>query len=366
MVMRAEAQSAAAPELGIRLNGRPSVEGDSMKLKFWGTRGSLPTPGPETAKFGGNTTCLQVVRDEGPIIVLDSGTGIRELAQSLMGNPGPPFDIKLLITHTHWDHIHGFPFFVPIYIPGGNIDVYGVGPIHQGISFEKVMRDQMTYSYFPVENTMIDGVVHYHDFHEMFANRPSGVEGDFELTPGVNLKLKLMNHPVYTIGYRLEADGQSVIFTGDHEPYIDQFATNGPPPASDEDQDDFGFMEDAEETSEFVDLMNERFIQWCTGADLLVIDTTYTKDEYFSYDKPHMSKKNWGHGYFEYSYEVALKAGVKKLAFTHHDPTRKDEDLIALEKKWREIAAKDGNKVEVFCAREGMEVDLGAPISLPV
>src|SRR5690606_35882384 len=125
-----------------------------MKLKFWGTRGSLPTPGPNTCVFGGNTTCLQVMLDDGPVVIIDSGTGVRELGNSLMRNPGPPFDIKILVTHTHWDHIHGLPFFVPIYIPGGNIDVYGVGPIHQGISFEKVMRDQMTYSYFPVENTM--------------------------------------------------------------------------------------------------------------------------------------------------------------------------------------------------------------------
>ncbi len=335
-----------------------------MKLKFWGVRGSLPTPGPDTACYGGNTTCLQIIRDEGPVIVIDSGTGIRELGQELMKNPGPPFDIKLLVTHTHWDHIHGFPFFTPIFIPGGNIDVYGVGPIHQGVSFEKVMRDQMTYSYFPVENTMIDGVVRYHDFHEIFAQRPSGVEGEFELAEGVTLKLKLMNHPVYTIGYRVEADGQSIIFTGDHEPYINQFSDDSKNPEGDESSEDFDFLDSDGDTNEFVDLMNDRFIEWCRGADLLVIDTTYTKDEYFSPDNPALAKKNWGHGYFAWSYDVAKKAGVKKLAFTHHDPTRNDQALLEIEKKWVAKAKEEGVDFQAFCSREGLEVDLDKPLDL--
>jgi phosphoribosyl 1,2-cyclic phosphodiesterase len=319
-----------------------------MKLKFWGVRGSLPTPGPDTARYGGNTTCLQVILDDGPVVVIDSGTGIRELGNALMGNPGPPFDIKLLITHTHWDHIHGFPFFTPIYIPGGKIDVYGVGPIHQGISFEKVMRDQMTYSYFPVENTMVDGVVRYHDFHDMFSDRPTGVEGDFELAPGVNLKLKLMNHPVYTIGYRIEANGQSLVFTGDHEPYIDQFAL-ARKAAGEENWDD------DTETQEFVDLMNDRVVEFVRGVDLLVIDTQYTKEEYFH---PKMPKIGWGHGYFQSSIEIAKKAGVKRLCFTHHEPTRKDDALEAIEKEWVAYCADYIPEIEVFCSREQMVVDL--------
>lgn len=318
-----------------------------MKVKFWGVRGSLPTPGPFTSRYGGNTTCLQIILDSGPVIIIDSGTGIRELGNSLMGNPGPPFNIKLLVTHTHWDHIHGFPFFTPIYIPGGKIDVYGVGPIHQGISFEKVMRDQMTYSYFPVENTMVDGVVRYHDFHEMFSNRPSGVEGDFELAPGVNLKLKLMNHPVYTVGYRVEAEGQSVIFTGDHEPYIDQFALAAK--AAGEDYDDGG------ETQEFVDLMNEKVVEFARGVDLLVIDTQYTKAEYFH---PKMPKIGWGHGYFESSIDIARRAGVKRLCFTHHEPTRKDDAMEALEREWVTKCLSELAGVEVFASREGLVVDL--------
>ena len=331
-----------------------------MKLKFWGVRGSIPTPGPNTVKFGGNTTCLQVLRDKGPVIIIDSGTGVRDLGNALMRSPGPPFDIKLLVTHTHHDHIHGFPFFTPIYIPGGKVNVFGVGPIHQGVSFEKVMRDQMTYSYFPVENTMVDGVVAYHDFHEIFANRPSGVEGEYELCEGVTLKLKLMNHPVYTVGYRVEADGHSLIFTGDHEPYFDTFAEAKP-----KDKDgDFDFLDDESDTSDFVDLMNDRFVDFCKGVDLLVIDTTYTKDEYFGLNGK-MSKKTWGHSYFDYALDVAIKAGVKKLAFTHHDPIRKDEELVELERHWRAEAARLAPGMEVFCAREGMVVDLDQPVTIP-
>lgn len=323
-----------------------------MKLKFWGTRGSLPTPGPDTCVFGGNTTCLQIIPDNGPVIIIDCGTGMRELGNALMRDPGPPFDIKVLVTHTHWDHIHGFPFFVPIYIPGGNIDVYGVGPIHQGISFEKVMRDQMTYSYFPVENTMIDGVVHYYDFHEMFSSRPEGVEGEFELCEGVTCKLKLMNHPVYTIGYRIEADGQSLMFTGDHEPYVDMFGGD-----DDDDDDDDDWTDEG--NSEFIDLMNQRVVDFVKDVDLLVADTTYTKEEYFH---PKMSKKGWGHGWFESSFEMARDAGVKRLAFTHHDPMRTDSQLIDIEKKWKQRAAEETPEMEIFCAREGQVIDLSLPV----
>lgn len=309
-----------------------------MKIRFWGVRGSLPTPGPKTARYGGNTTCLQVIRDEGPLIVIDSGTGIRELGDHLMKESGPPFDLKLLVTHTHWDHIHGFPFFAPIYTPGSKIDVYGIGPVYEGKSFEEVMRDQMTYSYFPVEDTMLDSQVKYHNFNQMFEG---SIEQTFELCKGVNVRLKLTNHPVYCVAYRVEADGAVFIFTGDHEPWSRQ---EGAGPG---------------DTQQLYRVMNERFIEFCEGADLLVIDTTYTVDEYLSTDNPAACKRGWGHSWFEYNIDLAKRTKVKRMAFTHHDPTRTDDDLDRLmEQKYLPKGASVAPDCEFFAAREGMIVDL--------
>ncbi len=305
-----------------------------MKIKFWGVRGSLPTPGPETARYGGNTTCIQVVRDTGPIIIIDSGTGIRGLGDKLMATQKPPFDIKLLITHTHWDHIHGFPFFTPIYIPGSKVAVHGIGPLREGKSFEQVMRDQMTYSYFPVENTMLDNVVSYHDYNKMF---PEGVERKFELAPGVNVQLKLTNHPVYCTAYRIEADGKTFIFTGDHEPWDESSG-------------------DAGDTRELYHIMNHRMVEFCRGADLVAFDTTYTKAEY---ENPKASRKGWGHSWFEFNIALAKQAGVKRMAFTHHDPTRTDDALDRLmDQTYLPMAKSQAPGIEFFAAREGMEVQL--------
>lgn len=307
-----------------------------MKIKFWGVRGSLPTPGPETARYGGNTTCIQVIRDSGPIIIIDCGTGIRALADDLMASRKPPFDIRLLVTHTHWDHIHGFPFFTPIYTPGSKVQVYGIGPLREGKGFEQVMRDQMTYSYFPVENTMLDNVVQYNDYNRMF---PDGVEKQFELCPGVNVRIKLTNHPVYCTAYRIEADGKSFVFTGDHEPWPDA-AQGG-------------------DTAAHYRVMNSRMVDFLRGADLVAADTTYTLNEYESNAAPEQSKRGWGHSYFEYNIAMARDAGVKRMAFTHHDPSRTDDALDRLmEKEYLPQGRKQAPGTEFLAAREGMEIAL--------
>lgn len=310
-----------------------------MKIRFWGVRGSLPTPGPETARYGGNTTCIQVIRDSGPLIIIDAGTGIRVLGDQLMKTARPPFDIKLLVTHTHWDHIHGFPFFTPIYTPGSKVEVMGIGPLREGKSFEQVMRDQMTYSYFPVENTMLDNVVSYLDFNHKFKD---GVERSFELCEGVKVTLKLTNHPVYCIAYRIEADGKCFVFSGDHEPWARTTTDDRPG-----------------DTRELFRIMNHRMVEFCRGADLIAFDTTYTQAEYESVDKPHLSKRGWGHSYFEFNIGLAKQAGVKRLAFTHHDPTRTDDALDRLmSETYLPLAKKEAPDTEFFAAREGMEIEL--------
>ncbi|MCA8919912.1 MAG: MBL fold metallo-hydrolase [Planctomycetes bacterium] len=311
-----------------------------MKIRFWGVRGSLPTPGPDTARYGGNTTCIQIIRDSGPVIVIDAGTGIRALGDQLMKTSKPPFDIKLLVTHTHWDHIHGFPFFVPIYTPGSKVEVMGIGPIREGKTFEQVMRDQMTYSYFPVENTMLDNVVSYQDYNQKF---PNGVEKSFELCEGVKVTIKLTNHPVYCTAYRIEADGHSFIFTGDHEPWQAPEQKPGSPG----------------DTRELYRIMNHRMTEFCRDVDLIAIDTTYTLGEYESKENPALSKKGWGHSYFEFNIGLAKQANVKRMAFTHHDPTRTDDALDRLmDETYLPLGKKEAPNTEFFAAREGMEIEL--------
>lgn len=310
-----------------------------MKIRFWGVRGSLPTPGPDTARYGGNTTCIQVIRDKGPLIIIDAGTGLRGLGDHLMATSKPPFDIKLLITHTHWDHIHGFPFFVPIYTPGSKVEVMGIGPLREGKGFEQVMRDQMTYSYFPVENTMLDNVVSYRDYNQMF---PEGAEKSFELAEGVKVSLKLTNHPVYCIAYKIEADGKSFIFTGDHEPW-----------QKTQDEDRPG------DTRELYRIMNHRMQEFCRGVDLIAIDTTYTQAEYDGTANPALSKRGWGHSYFEFNIALAKAAGIKRMAFTHHDPTRTDDALDRLmNDKYLAMGAAEAPNTEFFAASEGLEIEL--------
>ena len=196
-----------------------------MRLKLWCVRGSVPTPGPLTVKYGGNTTCMQLIGDDqipidGEIFIIDAGTGIRECGMSLMGLP-KPLKINLLITHTHMDHINGFPFFVPAFIPGTVIDIYG--PVHYEKKLQEVFAGQMDYSYFPISTAQLAADITFHDLKEC------------ELEVGsLQVKTKYMNHPVLTLGYRVTDGKKTFIYTGDHEPYHDFINEDD----EDEDQDD--------------------------------------------------------------------------------------------------------------------------------
>ena len=176
-----------------------------MRLTFWGTRGSIPTPGPGTVIFGGNTVCIEVDCSDDSLIILDSGTGIRLLGYDIMRRQVRK--IKLFITHTHWDHIQGLPYFAPFYHPDCEIDVYG--PLYYGKTFEDVLSVQMDHFFFPVQQKELRAAIRYHDLKE----------GDCIQFPGLSIQTKFMNHPVITLGYKLIFDQGTVTFTGDHEPY---------------------------------------------------------------------------------------------------------------------------------------------------
>ncbi|MFA9216691.1 MAG: MBL fold metallo-hydrolase, partial [Sphingomonadaceae bacterium] len=180
-----------------------------MKFTFWGVRGSIPSPGPRTARYGGNTTCIEVRSDDNTLIVIDGGTGIFSLAQSLLLNQPGPVQANIFITHSHWDHIHGLPFFTPLFIAGSRVRLHGALDEVTGNGIEHVMGVQLQNSYFPVSETQMDATIEYQTL----------ALGETIRVSDAQVSNVLMNHPVTDLGYRIDCNGKSLFFTGDHEPH---------------------------------------------------------------------------------------------------------------------------------------------------
>ncbi|MEN8189445.1 MAG: MBL fold metallo-hydrolase [Thermodesulfobacteriota bacterium] len=305
-----------------------------MKIRFWGVRGSIPCPGPLTQKYGGNTACLEM-RLEGldRIVVIDAGSGIRELGNHIMANDLPlgPLNIELFFSHTHWDHIMGFPFFTPIYIPGTKIKIYG--PVtYEDEPLKDVIGGQMMYRYFPVNVGELSSDIEYHRLKE---------NPEIDLGEGLKLTTKLLNHPISALGYRFEYNGKVFCTCYDIEPFRNLFIDDPDHPEYDE-----AMALEGEEVAREMNAAVEQFFQ---GADLLVHDTQYTEEEF-------QTRVNWGHSTFEWAIEAANRAGVKKLALFHHDPDRTDEQIDEMARIYCE-PGRYGD-TEVFFAREGVEIKL--------
>lgn len=285
-----------------------------MRVQFWGVRGSIPAPGQTTSRFGGNTPCVEV-NAEGERIIIDAGTGIRELGEALIKRAdSQPIMGTLLIGHTHWDHIQGFPFFTPLYNPKNRFKVYGAHGTTK--SFQDVMAGQMGSAYFPVQlRDMLSKPV----FDELRAPIMVGP---------VKISYHYLNHPGITIGFRLEHAGKSVAYISDHEPYQSLNAKG-----------EFSVKED---------IAVAKFVE---GCDLLVCESQYTSDEY-------RVKKGWGHSTFNDVLGLAQLAQVKRLSLFHHDPTHDDAAMQAFEKECQKIASNHHSKIEVFAAREGQVIEL--------
>jgi len=264
-----------------------------MKVKFWGVRGSIASPGPKTVRYGGNTTCIEIRTDNNELIILDAGTGIFPLSQTLLTEL--PVTANVLITHSHWDHIQGLPFFIPNFIPGNTLRLYGGFDPVSGKGIEQVMSVQLQYSYFPVREAEMKARIEY-----------------VTLVPGESVKIGsatvtpcMLNHPVIDFGYRVECNGRSVFFTGDHEPPYNIYEPG-----------EEGF----DEYQEFVDDKNAAIHEAIRGVDVLIADSSYTDTEY-------PAKKGWGHGTFSSSIAIAHQVKAKVLYCTHHEPTRSDDAL---------------------------------------
>ncbi|HET7876520.1 MAG TPA: response regulator [Methylomirabilota bacterium] len=296
-----------------------------MRIRFWGTRGSLAKPGPSTVRYGGNTSCVEVRAPDGTLIVLDCGTGAHDLGQALLASGERPISGHLFITHTHWDHIQGFPFFAPLFDPGNEWHVYA--PQGLGQRLEDTLAGQMAYTYFPVNLVQLGATIHYHEL----------AEGSFDIG-SVRVTTRFLNHPGLAMGYRLEAAGVSMVYATDHEPHSRHL----------------GEAMGANDTIAPVHREDQRHVEFLAGADLVIHDAQYTLEEY-------PKKVTWGHTPAERAVDFACAAGVRRLALFHYDPLRTDEALDRLLEVCRQRAKTGGGGLEVIAAAEGEIIELTAP-----
>jgi CheY-like chemotaxis protein/phosphoribosyl 1,2-cyclic phosphodiesterase len=289
-------------------------------LRFWGTRGSIASPGPSTIRFGGNTACVEVVTNSGTRFIFDCGTGARALGLHLMATAPKPIAATLLLSHTHWDHIQGFPFFAPLFVPGNRFSV--CGPQGANSSLPDVLSGQMEFTYFPVELAQLGAQITYRDL----------TEGTHDIS-GFRISTQLLNHPATALGYRIEADGASLLYLCDHEPYWEPL-----------------WHSDAE-AGKLESILHDgdrRHAAFMRNADVVIHDAQYTREEY-------PARKNWGHSTYSYVTQIAAAAGVKRLFLTHHDPTHDDAFLGDVERRAQDLACAIGSPLTVSCAREGYE-----------
>ena len=289
-----------------------------VRVTFWGTRGSIAAAGPDTVRYGGNTPCISL-HYQGRDLILDAGTGIRKLGIILQGEArGEPLDVDLLVTHTHWDHIQGFPFFVPAYVPGNTVRVYG--PRSPSKPLDRVLHGQMDPEYFPVALGDMAGSVQVSDLREA------------PLTLGpYTIDFTFMNHPGITLGYRIQVAGLTITYATDTEPFGRLLEGNGP-------------VDDT--TAQLGARCDRGLVEIARNADLYIGDAQYTPEEY-------AEKVGWGHSSCTDAVAVAIEAGAKRLVLFSHDPMQNDDAVDAKLVRCRELAAERGSSLEIVAAVEG-------------
>jgi phosphoribosyl 1,2-cyclic phosphodiesterase len=297
-----------------------------MKLKFWGVRGSIPTPGKNTVKFGGNTPSLELRLDNQELIIFDAGTGIRNLGDYLIAK-GDSLKAYILITHPHWDHIQGFPFFKPAFISGNELTIFGTD--REEIDLQHIIADQMKRIYFPVQLNELKAKIQFRSI------------GEEEFTIfGAKVRTIYVNHPGFTVGYRIDYKGKSLVYISDNEPFDRESAsrvTNFEPIVQEK------FLQQHGDP-------NQRIIDFAKDADIFIHDATYTPEEY-------VDKVGWGHSHYLFTLQVAANANVKQCVLFHHEPNRSDEQIEnILEKCINEIKIND-LKFECTAAYEGLELN---------
>ena len=300
-----------------------------MRIQFWGTRGSIPTPGPTTVRYGGNTSCVELVAADGTRLIFDCGTGAHALGANIMARDKKPSRGHILIGHTHWDHIQGLPFFAPLFSADNEWDIYA--PQGLGAQLRETLAGQMQYTYFPVDLKDLGATIRYHDL----------IEGTFHIG-NIKVVTQYLNHPALTLGYRVEIDGIVVVYATDHEPHARPLpASAAPMPGV--------------SLRDHLHAEDRRHIAFLAGADLLIHDAQYTAEEY-------PAKVGYGHSTIDYVAGVAIEAGVRRLSLFHHDPLRTDDALDEIVASLRSCARPG---LEIFAAAEGQVVELAEGKALP-
>jgi phosphoribosyl 1,2-cyclic phosphodiesterase len=279
-----------------------------MRITFWGVRGSIPTPGPETVEIGGNTSCVEV-RAGKAILIFDGGTGLRLLGKKLIAEM--PLQAHIFFSHVHWDHIQGFPFFDPAFVSGNSIHLYGGNNVSR--TLEETLAGQMDHPSFPVHLQEMGAKMTFNDLFEGQA---------LEIDAGGGTKVRITtgrgNHPNGVWAYRVEYEGKSIVYATDTEHYA---------------------------------VTDPKLLKLSKGADVLVYDSQYTPEEYLGMvgGGP---KVGWGHSTFEAAATLAKAAGAKQLVLFHHDPMQDDASVREKERRAKALFAN------AIAAYEGLTIDL--------
>ena len=302
-----------------------------MQVTFWGVRGSYPVPGPDTVRYGGHTSCIEVRSDEGGCVVVDAGTGLRALGQKLADEQSSrsEWSHHLMLSHVHWDHIQGLPFFEPAYIEGTRICIYAMRAAADEL--RQVIGGITRHEFFPVP---LDQVPADFEYLEVSPGQPRRI-GGFDVLPFA------LNHPFGAVGYRIAGDGTSLAYCADTAPFDrilhKQHFLAGPEPLSSEDR-------------EMLEAIRRGVIDALRDVDTVIYDTHFLPEEYEKF--PH-----YGHSTPDHAIEICAASGVRRLVLYHHAPGHTDEDMDAIDERYRRLGGERG--LEVVTARERMMLRVG-------
>ncbi len=297
-----------------------------MKARFWGTRGSIPTPGRDTVRYGGNTPCVEVRLHNNNLVIFDAGTGIRGLGDAIMAT-GESIEAYLAISHPHWDHIQGFPFFKPVFISGNEFTI--IGAQSRSITLRQMVAYQMDKIYFPVQLNELKAKINFHPIRE-------------ESIPVFDATLTAIyvNHPAFALGFRLTVGSHTLVYISDNEPFDREVARS---------------LKNVDKVvvGKYLEVHgdpNQRIFDFARGADVLIHDTTYTPEEYVNH-------VGWGHSHYLFSLKMADEARVKKLVLFHHDQTHNDDKVDEIHQKCLKEIKTRNYHFECVAAAEGMVLD---------